>query len=716
LLSAEQLETVQTEFAHLTEPRQLANELVRLGYLTRFQADQVVEGYANDLVLGPYRLLEPIGEGGMGLVFRAFHQRLNRLVALKTIHSELLAHQPGAVRRFHREAQAIAQLAPHPNVVVLYDYDDINGIHFLAMEYIEGIDLARLVQQQGPLPIPQACDFIRQAAQGLQHAHEAGLVHRDIKPSNLLVTRPMPRATARRSGEPSPDAPTPIPRGTSTAGVVKILDLGLARLTETLDDRSVSALTQTGAVIGTPDYISPEQAVDASRVDIRADLYSLGCTFYYLLTGRPPFPDGSAVEKMVKHKFDTPRPVEELRPRTPPAVQAVLMRLMAKEPANRFQTPQELVEALKAIQFGTGPTRTDVPETAAGDGSIVIIPAHAPREVAATHMFGPDNLVLAARKTAMLQGHNGYVTALAFSADGKMLASGGLDGVVHLWNLAGERPERYGGIRGQLGEVQALAFSPNEPYVITGSAAMRDGHMWRWDYAETDLSRGRSIVPSEPNGVDALAFSRDGSKLAASADSAVLVWTAGPRGLSRSQVIRVPKVTVKSVAFNPDARRVALACRDTTLRIWEFGWFRPSQRAVFTGHGDALSSVAYVPGGHLVATGSLDRTVRLWDADAEGSAPERAILRGHEQGVRLVQFTPRGDLLISVGEGGQIFLWDVATQAPVREWRFDKSVTYSVALTADGRFLATGTSDGAVHLYDLELMLVDELEPTRAIM
>jgi WD40 repeat protein len=473
----------------------------------------------------------------------------------------------------------------------------------------------------------------------------------------------------------------------------------------------MSALTQAGTVIGTPDFIAPEQAVDASRVDIRADLYSLGCTFYYLLTGRPPFPDGSPVEKMVKHKFDTPRPIEELRPRTPPEVLAVVFRLMAKDPAARFQTPQDLVDALKAIQYG--PTRVDAPEAASDGDVLVVVPEQPTSAMPATHMFGPDNLVFPARKTAVLQGHKGYVTALAFSADGQMLASGGLDGSVHLWNLAGERPERYGTMRGQLGEVQALAFSPKEPYLINGSSAMRDGHMWRWDYTERDPSRGRSLVPSEPNRVDALAFSRDGSKLAASADSAVLVWTSGSRGLSRSQVIRGSNVTVKAIAFSPDARRMALACRDTTLRVWEFGWFRPSQRAVFTGHGDALSSVAYIPGGHLLATGSLDRTVRLWDADAEGSSPERAILTGHEQGVRLVQFTPRGDLLLSVGDGGQIILWDIASKSPVRQWRFDKGVAYSVALTADGRFLATGTNDGAVHLYDLELMLVDELAPTR---
>src|SRR5262249_529766 len=165
------------ELAHLRSAPQLATELVTRGVLTQFQVNQIFQGYGHDLVLGPYRLLEEIGEGGMGFVFKAYHARLNRVVALKMIREELLANQPDAMRRFQREAQAVAALM-HPNVVVLYDADEINGIHFLAMEYIEGTDLARKVQQEGPLPVPLACDYVRQAAQGLQHAHEAGLVPR----------------------------------------------------------------------------------------------------------------------------------------------------------------------------------------------------------------------------------------------------------------------------------------------------------------------------------------------------------------------------------------------------------------------------------------------------------------------------------------------------------------------------------------------------------
>src|SRR5205085_1275687 len=188
LLSPSQLDEIQRELPRFEDAHTLCDWLVERGFLTTYQQNQLLLRRGRELVLGPYRLLEPLGEGGMGQVFKAYHQRLNRVVALKLIRRELLSHQPDAVRRFQREARAVAQLL-HPNVVILYDADEVDGAHFLAMEYVDGIDLAQMVYQQGPLPIPQACDYVRQAALGLQHAHECGLVHRDIKPGNLLVTR-----------------------------------------------------------------------------------------------------------------------------------------------------------------------------------------------------------------------------------------------------------------------------------------------------------------------------------------------------------------------------------------------------------------------------------------------------------------------------------------------------------------------------------------------
>jgi CheY-like chemotaxis protein len=288
--------------------------------------------------LAGYQILEELGRGGMGVVYKARHERMNRLVALKVIHKEHLNH-PDAIRRFYREIQAAAQLH-HPNLVMAYDAGHCGETHFFAMEYVEGLDLNQLVKQSGPPRVEIACDYVRQAALGLQHAHEQGLVHRDIKPSNLLVT------WAGRSGAPAgpQQGKSELP---AEKGTVKILDLGLALLQQPTElSENASALTRDGRVVGTADYMAPEQWMNAHKVDIRADLYSLGCTFYYLLTGRVPFPGNEPMEKMLKHHLDEPVPVEQLRPRVPAKALAIVRRLLAKKPEQRYQRPLELAEAL----------------------------------------------------------------------------------------------------------------------------------------------------------------------------------------------------------------------------------------------------------------------------------------------------------------------------------------------------------------------------------
>jgi tRNA A-37 threonylcarbamoyl transferase component Bud32 len=321
LLEPARLEEVaRTLQPRFPDPQALAGELIRRGWLTSYQADQLLQGRGQELVLGPYLFLERLGEGGMGQVFKARHRHLGRTVAIKLIRTERL-DSPEAVRRFEREVRAAAHL-DHPNVVLALDAAEIGGTHLLVMEYVEGAtDLSRLVRTNGPLPWPQACDYIRQAALGLQHAFEKGLVHRDIKPANLLLT--------------------------ADGKTVKILDLGLARLDPPAGDAEQSStLTQAGAVMGTPDYIAPEQALEPHTVDIRADLYSLGCTFYFLLTGRPPFPTGTLLQKLNKHQHENPPAVEALRSDVPLGVAGVVRKLMAKNPEDRYRTPAEVAAAL----------------------------------------------------------------------------------------------------------------------------------------------------------------------------------------------------------------------------------------------------------------------------------------------------------------------------------------------------------------------------------
>jgi formylglycine-generating enzyme required for sulfatase activity/tRNA A-37 threonylcarbamoyl transferase component Bud32 len=312
-------EVEQTLAVEFPEPHALAQQLIERDWLTPYQVSQLFLGRGQDLVLGSYVLLDRLGEGGMGAVFKARHRRLERLDALKVIRTEHVANAQ-AVQRFHQEARAAARLT-HPNIVAVYDANESNGIHFLAIEYLEGTDLGRLVKEKGPLPIELACDYIRQAALGLQHAHEKGLVHRDIKPANLFLNR--------------------------KSGMLKVLDLGLARLQQrSTNDTGAAGLTHSGAVMGTPNYMAPEQALHPHQVDIRADVYSLGCTLHYLLTGQPPFPGGEMTEKLIKHQLHEPVPVEQLRPDVPPEVAAIVRKLMAKRPEDRYQTPAEVAAIL----------------------------------------------------------------------------------------------------------------------------------------------------------------------------------------------------------------------------------------------------------------------------------------------------------------------------------------------------------------------------------
>jgi serine/threonine protein kinase len=259
-----------------------------------------------------YRVLEVLGRGGMGAVYAAVHQRMDRVVALKVVHPHLAA-APGFVERFRREVRAAARL-DHPHVVTVHDADQVGELHFLVMEHVRGATLEAVVGQEGPLPVEEACAYARQAALALQHAHEHGLVHRDVKPANLLRTR---------------------------QGVVKLADFGLARMP---GDGPGSQASLT--VVGTPDYAAPEQARDPAQAGPRSDIYSLGCTLYFLLTGQPPFPGGTALQKLLAHQDRDAPPVRELRPEVPPATAALLKRMLAKDPAGRPATAQEVALAL----------------------------------------------------------------------------------------------------------------------------------------------------------------------------------------------------------------------------------------------------------------------------------------------------------------------------------------------------------------------------------
>jgi serine/threonine protein kinase len=343
LLEPARLEEAARIAPLFADPRHLARDLLTRNWLTPYQINQLFQGNGQELLLGPYRILQRLGEGGMGRVFKAAHRKLDRVVAVKVLHKEYL-DRSDAVKRFYQEIQASAQLA-HPNIVFAFDADHVGETHFLAMEYVDGVGLARLVDQTGPLSPEQSCDLMRQAALGLQHAHERGLVHRDIKPSNLLVSRPKVKRHPGVRGQEEVSEAAP------RFGLLKIIDFGLARLQPPRDPLLPERrLTRLGTVMGTPDFIAPEQAVDTATADIRSDLYSLGCTFFYLLTGRTPFPRGTLMEKLKQHESKEPPAVEQINSAVPKELGVVVRKLMAKKPEHRYQTPAELAQALEEFQ------------------------------------------------------------------------------------------------------------------------------------------------------------------------------------------------------------------------------------------------------------------------------------------------------------------------------------------------------------------------------
>jgi serine/threonine-protein kinase len=317
LVTEERLNSVLEEISRdeAGDGDRLAERLVNDKLITPWQAGKLKEGKHKGFQLGKYKLLGLLGTGGMSSVYLAEHVLMQRRVAIKVLPQSRV-DDSSYLARFRREAQAVAAL-DHPNIVRAYDIDNDGKNHFIVMEYVEGRDLQATVKADGPLDYETAAEYIRQAAEGLQHAHDSNLIHRDVKPANLLL---------------------------DNRGTVKILDMGLARFT----DEANASLTRIHDenVLGTADYLAPEQAKDSHTSDRRADIYGLGCTLYYLLTGHPPFREGTLAQRILKHQTEPPPSIYEDRPDAPPDLVDVCMRMMAKQPGARYQTAGEVADVL----------------------------------------------------------------------------------------------------------------------------------------------------------------------------------------------------------------------------------------------------------------------------------------------------------------------------------------------------------------------------------
>jgi serine/threonine-protein kinase len=300
----------------------LGELLVAAGLVTPWQHEKLSKGRHKGFFLGRYRLLGLLGTGGMSSVFLAEHTLMRRRVAIKVLPVE--RNNTSSYReRFLLEAQAIASL-DHPNIVQAFSVDKEGKVYYMVMEHVEGRDLCRIVAEDGPLSYARAAEYMRQSASGLAHAHSRGMIHRDIKPANLLVNQ---------------------------HDQIKILDMGLARLTGR--EKSLT-IEHNENVLGTTDYLAPEQALDSHNVDARADLYSLGCSLYHVLVGHAPFPDGTLAQRLMKHQTERPKPISQFRADVPEELAEICDKLMAKKADDRYQSADEVVAVLTEWQRKAG--------------------------------------------------------------------------------------------------------------------------------------------------------------------------------------------------------------------------------------------------------------------------------------------------------------------------------------------------------------------------
>jgi serine/threonine-protein kinase len=642
LLGSQQLGQLTSErwSQRFPEARQLAKQLVQRDWLTAYQINQLFLGRGPELVLGPYVLLERLGEGGTGQVFKARHQGMQRTVALKVLRRELLTDAE-VVGRFYREVQVISKL-DNPHVVHAYDAGPIGATHFLAMEFVEGTDLARLVKRGGPLPVPQACEYIRQAALGLQYAHQQGLVHRDIKPHNLLLsTKDEGQRTKDEGQRTKPESNQAFVLRTSSFGLVKILDLGLARLrpageaTSEFTEKYASSLTPVGAVmLGTADYLAPEQALDFHRADIRSDIYSLGCTFYYLLTGQPPYPGGNLAQKVAKHLHAAAPAVEQVRLEVPAPVAAVVGKMLAKRPEDRYQTPAEVATAL-------APLCARLP----GPGFFQRLGWPGPR----------------LRLAPLLRRRKLLGTVV-----GVILASLIVSLIVLL------RPSPAAAGLKKLRAQSKLAKRDIDEVWLRG-----DIIQFRMEYPGTPEAReAAEMLMRLPSPMDQLEPNKIPAEKRPARPPKELVAVFGE--------IRGNPGDRSALAISPDGNLVAGAwAGENVIHLWDSA--TGNERTVLKGHQQKITCLVFSPDAKTIASVSADYTFKLWDV-AKGSEQVAQRLEG---GISCLAFSPDGKTL-ALGQHGQCKLWDIPNK---KDKRALKVTAHALGIAPDGETLAVVDTD-----------------------
>jgi eukaryotic-like serine/threonine-protein kinase len=596
-------------------------------------------------MLAGFEIIRALNRGGMGVVYKARQSGLNRLVALKVVAPDRLAGKDQAeyLERFRREARAAA-LLNHPNIVTVYATDLTGSQPYFAMEYVEGIDLYQLVKKSGPLGFLDSCEYVRQTALGLEHAVERGLVHRDIKPHNLMVT-PSPLEATSGSGSRRPP-------------VVKILDMGLARL-DAPDEGMAEGLTVAEAFLGTPDFAAPEQAEDSRLVDIRADLYSLGATWFYLLTGEVPFPGTSLMQKL-RRQLTQPTPlVTEHRPDVPPALVAIIRRLMDRDPTQRFQTPAELAET--AAAYLRDPS------------------------------WMPDWVTGPPEEPSSVQAHAGGLSALCLNGDGKQILTGGDDETLRLWDAA--KLEEIRKVVGNPGPVSGVAMTGTGKW--GASCALRlfspDMAVQLWDMGSGEERRR---LRGARDSLVCVALTPDGRRVAAGCrDGTVHLWTLDPPGTPPLS-LGGHAGTVTGVAFSPDGLAILSGGLDGNLRLWDLELERAEE--LLRAEVGAIRGVACAKATGCVALAG-DRLI-LRQPDGTVTA-----LGGHEGGTLSVSFSGDGALLASGGRDQMVRIWRTADGTEVAAFEGHTASVRAVALGPDGRHVFSGGADGTLRRWPVRV-------------
>ncbi len=625
--------------------------------------------------LGQYEVAGRIGRGGMGTVYRGFHPRLKRPVAIKVLPGHRL-RDPQAVARFEREMEAVGNL-DHSNLVRAHDAGEFDGQHYLVMELLDGLDLSRAVRRHGPLPVPEACEIVRQAALGLHHAHEHGLVHRDVKPSNLMLT---------------------------SDGFVKVLDLGLARLdeSESGEDRT----TGTDQVMGTGDFMAPEQADNAHNVDRRTDIYALGCTLYHLLTGRPPFGDSAhptLVKKLLAHASEPVPPIHKHRPDVPESVSAILEQMLEKDPVRRFQTAadiaeaiaplaaeanlqplaKELVEAQSAedVQGGETPSMS-CPEAVTGASAR---PRPQPQSTAAAGrprvrlillglLFG--GIVLAAL-IIRLRTQRGELIIRSPAPDVEVRLSQSGDELALLSGKTEYRvPLGPGGYQIQVSKGKT-EYGVSSPTVeIVGGEAVTVTIESRSGDSHADAPKDTPDDATEP--LNPLAMVQRPAAL-----PGVRSWTIETRG---------GRAAITTMALSPKGDMLATGSEVGCVRLWYLPTGDLAQVIVEPG---PISGLAWAPDDSALAVAA--GTLRLWDPDSGELLWEAET---HKDSAVSVAWSKEGGL-VSGHKGGIIHLRDPATGAVVRSFVGHKASVAALAFARDGARLASGTVDRVLRIWDI---------------